>query len=388
MPDIWFPYLGIEIEHLSKYAITIGSFYVAWYGVIIACGVVAGLLTARALAKRSGQDPEMYTDFLIYALIFSVIGARTYYVAFEWDNYKDDLLSILNIRNGGLAIYGAVIASVLTAVFYCRSKHKPVLELLDTAMPGLVLGQAIGRWGNFFNQEAFGSYTDSVFAMRLNIKTAAYTTTELLQNSVKVGDVRYIQVHPTFLYESIGCLAIFAIMLIVFKHRKFRGQTACVYMIGYGILRAFIENLRTDQLKVWNTDFPVSVFVSVVMALLGVILMIILGARAKVEAKKKANKGKKNEYAPSLDADDDDAAHEEFSGASETSEQDDESSDAAEASDNVDDIESVGSDAAADSDAEDEAASEADKAAEEEETEASADLTDEKNKPTEEDLWG
>lgn len=303
MPDIWFPYLGIEIDHLNKYAFTIGNFAIAWYGVIIALGVVAGLLMARFLAKKSDQDPEFYVDFLIYALIFGLIGARAYYVAFEWDFYKGDILKILDFRAGGLAIYGGVIAAIITAAVFAKVRKKPLTELLDTAMPGLILGQAIGRWGNFTNQEAFGGYTDGLFAMRLNDQTAAYTTPELLKNAVKVGGVRYIQVHPTFLYESMGCLLILAIMIICFlKFRKFKGQIACTYMIGYGILRAFIENLRTDQLKLWNTDFPISVFTSIAFASIGVILMIVLAIRES-RAKQKAASKEKNEFAPDLEED-------------------------------------------------------------------------------------
>ncbi len=283
MPDIWFPYLGIEISNLSKTAFSIGSFDIAWYGIIIALGVVAGLLLARHLAKKSGQDPELYVDFLIYALIFSIIGARLYYVAFSWDQYAKDLSQIFNLRNGGLAIYGGVIGAIATAIVYCKLKHYPLLKLLDTAMPGLILGQAIGRWGNFFNQEAFGGYTDNIFAMRLNIETAAYTTTALMGKTVTTGGVRYIQVHPTFLYESLWCLFILVIMLIIWKKRKFNGQVVCTYFIGYGIGRAFIETLRTDQLILWKTTIPISVLVSVLIVVIGILLMVVLANKHKVK---------------------------------------------------------------------------------------------------------
>ena len=286
MPDIWFPYLGIEITDLSKNAFTIGNFSVAWYGIIIALGVLAGLMLARRLAKKSGQDPELYVDFLIYALIFSIIGARLYYVAFSWDQYADDWTSIFNLRNGGLAIYGGVIGAIATAYIYCKAKHYSLRELLDTAMPGLILGQAIGRWGNFFNQEAFGGYTDSIFAMRLNTETAAYTTWDLLDKAVSASGVTYIQVHPTFLYESVWCLIVLAVMLFVWKHRKFKGQVACTYMIGYGIGRAFIELLRTDQLILWKTSVPVSVLVSAVLVLLGIVIYLFLAHKHKIEVQK------------------------------------------------------------------------------------------------------
>ena len=286
MPDIWFPYLGIKISNLSKTAFSIFGLDIAWYGIIIAFGVFAGLMLARRLAKKSDQDPELYLDFLIYALIFSIIGARLYYVAFSWDQYSGNLTEIFNLRNGGLAIYGGIIGAILTAIIYCKAKKYSLLQLMDTAMPGLILGQAIGRWGNFFNQEAFGGYTDNFFAMRLNVDTAAYTTTELTKKAVTVSGVRYIQVHPTFLYESLWCLFILAILLLIWKHRKFKGQVAFTYMIGYGLGRMFIETLRTDQLLLWNTSIPVSVVVSAFMVFFGLLLMLIFARRAHIEKQK------------------------------------------------------------------------------------------------------
>lgn len=303
MPDIWFPYLGIEIDHLNKTAFHIGNFSVAWYGIIIAIGVLAGWLLARHLAKISGQKPEFYTDLLIYGIIFAIIGARIYYVIFRWDLYKDNPLSIFNLRNGGLGIYGGVIAAVITAIVYSHVHHQSTWKTLDTALPGMILGQAIGRWGNFFNQEAFGSYTDNIFAMRLNVETAAYTTPELLKHAITKGGVRYIQVHPTFLYESFFCLVILAVMLILFHHRKFEGEVACTYMIGYGTVRAFIETLRTDQLLLWNTNFPVSVLTSIAFAAFGTIMMIVLGVRAS--RAKAAAAPDRHSYAPEIDPDED-----------------------------------------------------------------------------------
>ncbi|MBR3403974.1 MAG: prolipoprotein diacylglyceryl transferase [Firmicutes bacterium] len=366
MPDIWFPYLGIEIEHLSKIAFTIGNLSVAWYGVLISCGVICGLLLARVLAKKSGQDPDFYTDFLIYALIIGLLGARFYYVIFQWDLYKDNPITVFDFRSGGLGIYGGVIAAVITAIVYCRIKKKELLELLDTAMPGLILGQAIGRWGNFFNQECFGSYTDNFFAMRLNVKTAAYTTPELTKLAVTKGGVTYIQVHPTFLYESFGCLVVLAIMLLLFKKRKFKGQVAFTYMIGYGILRAFVESLRTDQLLIWNTNVPVSVLVSAAMALAGVILMVVFARKARVAALAGTEEGAA--LAPDLSEDEEADASDKDT--DDTDEDEDESSEA----ESSDEGESTDDE----SEEQDDGSSES--AADEE--------TDEDDqKPTEEDLW-
>ena len=405
MPDIWFPYLGIEIEHLSKVAFRIGNLTIAWYGILVALGVVAGLLLARHLAKQSKQDPEIYTDYLIYALIVSLIGARAYYVAFEWDNYKDNLMSIFNFRQGGLAIYGAVIGAIVTALVFCKVKKYSFLELMDTAMPGLILGQAIGRWGNFVNQEAFGTYTDSIFAMRLNIETAAYTTADLMKHIVIKNGVKYIQVHPMFLYESFGCLVILCILLFFFKRRKFKGQILFLYMIGYGILRAFLETLRTDQLLIWNTTFPVSVLTSIIFAVAGVILTIVF-AKRQVIAQKVAAEGKS--FAPDLD-DDEEKEDDGFDAGQEDDKEDDEDSslfdeefeeaepseDTEEETDEASEEESSDNETSEGEASEDEASEETESSKDntEEETseEKASEETETKEKPkkelTDEDLW-
>ena len=153
--DIAFPNLGIYLKDVPK-SFSIFGFSIAFYGLIIGTGVLAGILMAAYMAKKSGQNPDDYWDFAIYAVIFSIIGARIYYVVFAWDYYKDNLLSIFNTRNGGMAIYGAVIAAFITLFVYGRLKKKSPFLMGDTCMPGLFLGQAIGRWGNFMNREVFG----------------------------------------------------------------------------------------------------------------------------------------------------------------------------------------------------------------------------------------
>lgn len=274
MPDVWFPHLGIKIAHLNSTAFTIFGIEIAWYGLIIAFGVLAGLGLACLIAKKSGQKPEVYTDFIIYALIISVLCARIYYVVFSWEYYAAHPKEIFDIRGGGIAIYGAVIGAVLTAILYCKFKKYDTWLLVDTAIPGLALGQAIGRWGNFCNQEVFGGYTDSLFAMRLNVETAAYTTPELMEKAVTVGGTTYIQVQPTFFYESVGNLILVLIMLLIWKKRKTPGVVFSTYFIGYGLLRFVIEGIRTDQLMLWGTHIPVSQALSAVLFVFGIALLI------------------------------------------------------------------------------------------------------------------
>ncbi len=272
--NINFPNLHIFLEDVGK-NIMIGDFAIAYYGIIIACGMMGGVLLAAAIAKHSGQDPDTYYDLAIYAIIFALIGARLYYVAFKWDYYSQDLSRILNVREGGLAIYGGVIAAVITVYIYTKIKKLSFGLIADTAGPGLVLGQCIGRWGNFFNREAFGGYCDNIFAMQLPVSAvrSGDITQELRENVMMVDGISYIQVHPTFLYESMWNFVLLVLLLVYWKHRKFDGEVFLLYILGYGIGRFWIESLRTDQLLLPILNIPVSMVVAAVMVIGAVILI-------------------------------------------------------------------------------------------------------------------
>ena len=273
--EIAFPNIGIYIPHLPK-GITIGGFTIAFYGMIIAAGMLSGLWLACHQAQRTGQKKEVYTDFAIYAIIFSLIGARLYYVVFSWENYKDDLLQIFNTRGGGMAIYGAVIAAVLTAIIYCKVKKYNFFLLADTAVGGLVLGQIIGRYGNFFNREAFGEYTNSLFAMRLRVdQVNPANITELMRSHMTTVDgVQYIQVHPTFLYESLWNILVLVLILVFTTKKKFNGEIFLLYLVGYALGRVWIEGLRTDQLQIGSTGIAVSQVLSGAIVIEGVVVWI------------------------------------------------------------------------------------------------------------------
>lgn len=273
--EIAFPNIGIYIPHLPK-GITIGGFTIAFYGMIIAVGMLSGLWLACHQAQRTGQKKEVYTDFAIYAIIFSLIGARLYYVAFSWENYKDDLLQIFNTRGGGMAIYGAVIAAILTAIIYCKVKKYNFFLLADTAVGGLVLGQIIGRYGNFFNREAFGEYTNSLFAMRLRVdQVNPANITELMRSHMTTVDgVQYIQVHPTFLYESLWNILVLVLILVFTTKKKFNGEIFLLYLVGYALGRVWIEGLRTDQLQIGSTGIAVSQVLSGAIVVVGVVVWI------------------------------------------------------------------------------------------------------------------
>ena len=280
MPEIWFPNLGIEIDHLSRTAFTVFGQDIYWYGIFIGLGVILGVLLALHEAKRTGQNPDTYLDFIIYAMIIAIIGARLYYVIFSWDFYSQHPEKIFAIREGGLAIYGGIIGGVLTAIVYSHVKKKNFWVMADTMAPSLILGQMLGRWGNFFNKEAFGGFTDNLFAMRYQLSQvrASDVTPDILQNLVTVNGVDYIQVHPTFLYESFWSLCVFIILLILQRKKKFNGQVCATYFFGYALGRVWIDGLRTDQLCIGNV--PVSQALSAVLIIASVVLYVYCKKKA------------------------------------------------------------------------------------------------------------
>ncbi len=278
--DIAFPHLGVYLENVPK-NFTIFGFTVAMYGVIIGLGFLVALLIIAGVAKWTDQNPDDYWDAAIYIIIFSIIGARIYYVFFAWDYYKDDLLSVFNIRNGGLAIYGGVIAGFITIFVYTRIRKKSFLLMGDTIMFGLVFGQVMGRWGNFTNREAFGEYTDGLFAMRLPVEAVrSGEITELMKAHMTEG-TNYIQVSPTFLYESLWNICLFIILLLYCKHKKFDGEIILLYLGGYGLGRAWIEGLRTDQLIMHTTGLPVSQMLAIFLVVFAVVTDILVRTRLK-----------------------------------------------------------------------------------------------------------
>lgn len=275
--NINFPHLNIYLEHVGN-SFTIFGISIAYYGVIIAIGMLAGILMATYEAKRTGQNPEDYFDLAIVAIIFSIIGARAYYVIFSWDKYKDNLLNIFRLRQGGLAIYGGVIAAIITTLVFAKIKNLSFPKLADTAGLGLILGQIIGRWGNFFNREAFGGYTDGLLAMQIPVdavRDSSDITAEMLEHIVEVGEISYIQVHPTFLYESLWNLAVLGILLIVRHHKKFEGEVFLLYLIGYGIGRFWIEALRTDQLLIPSMTIAVSQVLAAVLVVVSTVILLV-----------------------------------------------------------------------------------------------------------------
>lgn len=270
---IRFPNLGIEVA--PGKAFTVFGFDIAYYGLAVALGMLVGALVAYHEAKKTNQNVEDYIDFTTYTLIAAIVGARLYYVVFQWEYYSKNPLQIFNLRAGGLAIYGGIIASAITLLVFARVRKKSFWLMADTACQGLVIGQIIGRWGNFFNREAFGGYTDGLFAMQIPVSEAHGLTEELLDNVVSVYGMDYIQVHPTFLYEGAWNLMLFIVLCLYKRHKKFDGEVFALYVLGYGMGRAWIEGLRTDQLLIGNTGIAVSQALSVVLVIAALIFILV-----------------------------------------------------------------------------------------------------------------
>ena len=281
--DIAFPNLGLYLKDVPK-NFTIFGFTIALYGVIIGLGFLIALLIIARVAKWTDQNPDDYWDMAIYVIIFSIIGARAYYVFFAWDYYKDNPISVLNIRNGGLAIYGGVLAGFATIFIYTRIRKKSFLLMSDTVMFGLVFGQIMGRWGNFTNREAFGEYTDGLFAMRLPVEMVRSGEITELMKAHMSDATNYVQVSPTFLYESMWNVCLLIILFLYCKHKKFDGEIVLLYLGGYGLGRAWIEGLRTDQLIMHTTGLPVSQMLAICLVVFAVVMDVITRIRLKKNA--------------------------------------------------------------------------------------------------------
>ena len=281
MPDwmgdgsIGFPNLGIYLENVPK-SFTVFGFTIALYGVIIGIGMLVGVSLAVYMAKKAGFKEEDFYDLSLSLLIFGIIGARLYYVIFTWDYYKNNLAAIFNIRQGGLAIYGGVLAGLLTMCIFCRIKKLKILAVGDITILGVLVGQIFGRWGNFTNRECFGGYSDGLLAMRLPL--AAVRSSDIsaeLSEHIAAG-TNYIQVHPTFLYESLYNLVLLILILLYQKRKKFDGEMLLFYFGGYGIGRFFIEGLRTDSLMIPSSDIAVSQLLGLLIFVISFSIWIVL----------------------------------------------------------------------------------------------------------------
>ena len=251
---------------MNRVFVSIGPITIYWYSVLIMIGVLIGLYFSGKQAEKNGITKSFINDLAFYLVIIAILGARIYYVIFNFSIFKDHLLDIFKIWEGGLAIYGAIISGIIFTIYYSRKKKKDPLLVLDTFTPYLILGQAIGRWGNFFNSEAHGSITTLNHLQKLHIPN-------FIIKGMHINGNYYL---PTFLYESIWCIIGFIILLIIRKKEKYQkpGTLMLSYFIWYGIGRFFIEGLRTDSLYLFS--IRISQLVSIVLIILGIIGLIII----------------------------------------------------------------------------------------------------------------
>ena len=259
---------------------------IRWYGAIIAFGFLLAVLFGGRMAYKWKINLDKMIDVLIYSTIFAIIGARLYYCIFEWGRYKDNPADIIKIWEGGLAIYGGIIGGIAAAFVVCKVRKLNFYNLLDLAGMSLLIGQGIGRWGNYANQEAFGTNTDLPWGM-WSAKTALYINNNQALFAEKGIEMDpNLPVHPTFLYESIWCiLGFFVLYIITKKFRRFSGQTFLCYGVWYGTGRMIIEGFRTDSLYVGNTSIRVSQLLSAAIVLVCLVALIALTVKYKKNPK-------------------------------------------------------------------------------------------------------
>lgn len=289
MYDISFPNIGLYLKNIPD-GFTIFGMEIKIYGIVIAFGFLLAYWIATKDAKRTGQDPELYLDYLLCMIVPVILCARSYYIVFSWKDYfipgstfGETLLRLINIREGGLAIYGGIIGGAIVCLIFARKRKVSALMMMDTILLGVPLAQAIGRLGNFFNREAFGSYTDSLLAMAIPLEYYEKKGTlfgfqyegvisgEMMEHVVN-GCIR---VHPTFLYEALWNIALFTVLMLWRKHKKFDGEILALYLGGYGLGRFWIEGLRTDSLMIGNTNLRVSQLLAVGLVVASVVFYVV-----------------------------------------------------------------------------------------------------------------
>lgn len=262
--SIQFPNLGINLDYVGK-SIQIFGFEITFFGLVIALGMLLGMGFVILEAKRCGENKDDYLEMMIISLLLGVVGSRMplcFYVPGIFIN--GNIIEIFNVRNGGLTFYGGLFGGMLGAAIYCGVRRKSFMQMADTASMGIVIAQIIGRWGDFFNRESFGEYTNSIFAMQLPLSAvrSSEVTSAMRENLETIGGTSYIQVHPVFLYESLWCLLLFLLMLVWKRKKHFHGEVFLKYLAGYGLGRFCIELLRTDKLMIPGTSVGISQLIS------------------------------------------------------------------------------------------------------------------------------
>jgi len=276
--SIRFPGLDLVLSYVPRSFQVFGMEFTI-YGVLIAIGALLGMGLVTLEAKRSGEDQNKYLDMTIISLLFSVVGSRLFYVAFSWELYKGNLNEILDFRNGGYAFYGGLLAGCCAAAVFCKLAKMSFWRAADIASLGILLGQIIGRWGNFFNRESFGEYADFPWVMQLPLSAvrSGEVSGNMRDNLLTVDGISYIQVQPVFLYESLWCLILLLLLLALRRKKRFEGELFMIYLAGYGLGRFFFEWLRTDKLYIPGTKLGISLIISAALFIICTPVVIVRG---------------------------------------------------------------------------------------------------------------
>lgn len=275
-----FPGLGLDFE-VNRVAFSIGDLPVYWYGILIALGFILAILYVSRRAREFGVDADRMLDVILGGAIGGIVGARAYYVILQWDYYGQNLSQIFNTRSGGMAIYGGLIGGVLIGLLMCKIRRVKFMPALDLVVGGFLIGQGIGRWGNFVNIEAFGANTSLPWGMSSSVITDYLTQHEAELEAIGMDIDPNMPVHPTFLYESLWCLLGFAFIAWYTRRRKFDGELTLLYMMWYGAGRAVIEGLRTDSLMFPGTSLRASQVLAAAMAVVAAIIWIVKTSKVK-----------------------------------------------------------------------------------------------------------
>lgn len=274
---ILFPYLGIKFAHVGK-AITIFGYDITFYGILTGIALLAGVGIVLLEVNYNRKNTEEYLNYMFLAILSGIVGARIYYVLFSFETYKGHLGSIFNLHKGGMEFYGALIGVIIMTLVYSFLKNESAGEMLDMMTGGILIFQVISCWGNFFNRESFGEYTEKVFAMKIPIDSVrTVDVTDRMRNHIDmIGGIRFIQVHPVFLYEMLWCIGLIIVLLLYRQYQKSEGELFLIYLFGYGIGSFWMEGLRTDALRFWGSDFRVTRGVCVISIVAAVIIYIYL----------------------------------------------------------------------------------------------------------------
>ena len=283
--SIRFPGLNLLFSYVPRSFRIFGMEFTI-YGLLIAAGALLGMGLVTLEAKRNGEDQNKYLDMTIISLAASVAGSRLFYVIFSWELYRGNISEIMNLRNGGYAFYGGLLAGILAAAIFCRIMKMSFWQVADTASLGILLGQIVGRWGNFFNRESFGEYADLPLAMQIPISAvrSGEVSGTMRDNLLTINGISYIQVQPVFFYESLWCLLLLLLLLTLRRKKRYDGELFMIYLAGYGLGRFFFEWIRTDKLYIPGTKIGISLVISAALFIIYAPTVIVRGVMAQKRA--------------------------------------------------------------------------------------------------------